>query len=670
MITLPEAYETTLASLAAAAWRERKESVVVLRELVERDRSDVPRMTALAARLLDGLVSADALEGRAACHEVLVAIGAPAVPILLERLEQPGPSQRLLVDLLAEIGDSRHTDRLVAITRDPTADPNLRASATVALGALGGPQVAAPLVALLDDPSEMIRVHALEALRTARVAAPLEPLHAAIANPFTRKAAAAVLGRVRDPAAITLLVSLLQDEMTGVRTAAVRALRVLDAELGAGQGAVHGEDGHGSAVATALVAAGPDTHRELRALAIHRDREVRAAAIRMLGLAGDTASIPVLVEAMDDPVLAEEALAVVRRLGPAASPALVRASDDVGTAGREPLLRLVGAVVVPLDPPLLGVLVQALHDPSEDAAVAAAEAIARAGDRTCLPALYRALSSPGLRGDAAADAIVAIARRHAFEGFPEELEAVVGPVWPQDGDLARNLCRVVGQLAASRYAPHLVAMLGSPDTAVRVAAAVALGQLPGDHEGTSALSFALTDEEPHVRAAACRSLGILRVPGSLPSLVSATHDRTPHVRAAAVQALVALDNPVALARLRAIVAEDPVPTVVVQAIAGLGSSGLEQDLTMLMSLCTSADWEVVKAAARALVRYRAHRATAALLGLLGHERWDVRFAAAEVLAERGDRTALAPLGRAVAAESDPLVRERIAHAVARLEPTA
>jgi HEAT repeat protein len=141
------------------------------------------------------------------------------------------------------------------------------------------------------------------------------------------------------------------------------------------------------------------------------------------------------------------------------------------------------------------------------------------------------------------------------------------------------------------------------------------------------------------------------------------------VRAAAVSALVALDNPVSLARLRAIIVEDAVPTVVVQAIAGLGHTGLDQDLTMLMSLCTSEDHEVVKAAARALQSFDAHRATAALLGLLTHDRWDVRWAAAEVLTTRRDLTALTPLRASVQRENDTLVREVLEDAIARLEQT-
>src|SRR5690606_7724798 len=208
--------------------------------------------------------------------------------------------------------------------------------------------------------------------------------------------------------------------------------------------------------------------------------------------------------------------------------------------------------------------------------------------------------------------------------------------------------------------------LGSSDVGVRVAAAHALGSISDDHEGVSALCFALADEDPQVRAATCRSLGQLQDAQSVHPLLAATSDPVALVRAAAVQALVAIDNPISLARMREIILDDSSTNVVVHAIAGLGHSNQNQDLSLLMSLCASRDHEVIKAAARALKLYSAHRATAALLGLLSHERWDVRWAAAEVLTERGDVTALQPLERARKLEHDALVRQILGQAIDRL----
>ncbi len=393
---------------------------------------------------------------------------------------------------------------------------------------------------------------------------------------------------------------------------------------------------------------------------------MRGAAIHLCGLAGDTEAVGPVLAVMDDPLLQERGLALVAELGDAAGEALAAVVGKVEPARREHLFRMVTALpIAGLSRPLLDQVVNGLEDPSEDVALAAAEALAEAGNRDGLGGLYRVMGNPGRLGETAADAVASIVARGEAEGHAD-LDLLVGASWPQTGALARNLSRVAGKLRSPRHVPHLVSLLGSPDVGVRVTAATAVGQIPGDHEGGSALSFALADEEAAVRAAACRSLGQLGAGHAVQSLMSATSDTSPLVRAAAVSALVSIDNSVSLARLRAIIAEDPVPTVVVQAIAGLSNTGLDQDLTMLMSLCTSADHEVVKAAARALQGFDAHRATAALLGLLDHERWDVRWAAAEVLAGRTDPTALVPLRASFERETDQLVREVLEEAIERL----
>ena len=652
----PELSELVVA-LSAPAWRERKQAVESLCRVIDRTPRGAAVLDALAEHLLTRLLDPDTIDGRASAHDVLVHMGGACLPALTDRLEQSGSGAgiRMLVDLLGEIGDDSHVELLVEFLSGPASDENLRASAATALGIIGGPQAVAALRRLLRAESDMLRVYALDALRTARAKVPVVEIEPLVASPLSRVGAAALLGLTGDVAALPLLLELIDDPMAGVRAAAAAAMVELEGALGDRSAVVEG----------AVLRLGAQTLEHLRELIGHPDRAVRAAAIRLEGLARDAGAIEPVLTAMDDPLVQERAFEMVRTMGADAAPALARAAESVDAAGREALFRLVGALPEgAADRALVDAIVAALDEPDEETALAAAEALETIGDRTSLAGLYRAMGGPGRLGESAADALAATVIRQ--EVRHDELELIVGNSWPQAGALAQNLCRVVGRLHDPRYVTHLVGVLGSPDTGVRVAAATALGSLPGEHEGASALSFALADEEPQVRAAACRSLGQLRAMSACQSLMSATNDDSPMVRSAAVAALVNLDNPVTLARLRAIIAEDPVPTVVVQAIAGLGRSALEQDLTMLMSLCTSKDHEVVKAAARALAAFSAHRATAALLGLLGHARWDVRWAAAEVLASRDDPTALGPLQALAEREEDEHVRQVIEQAVSSL----
>lgn len=651
---LPEELAAGLAALGAPTWRDRKQAVDAVVAALER--AATAQVGPTVEQLLDLVASAE-LEPRAGARETLARIGAAARISLRARLDR-SPGALVFVELLGELGDADDVPRLVDCLAVPGADTNVRAAAAAALGRIATPDAIAALVALLADPSELLRVCALDALRASEAAVPVERVQPLLGSSYCRKAAVAVLGASRSADAVEPLVASLEDRMSGVRAQAAIALSELDdALVGAG---------HTYVVGAALGRAPVGVKERLRALLEHREAAVRTAAMRLCALAGDVESIATLIDVIDDPVAQDRGVAMVAAFGASANAVLRSAAERVGPAQREHLYRLIGALPTGrVDPQLLECLTGGLLDAGEEPAVAAAEALAKVGDRSRLAPLYRAMAAEGRLGESAADAVAAILDR-ASTGA-EDLTLIVGSLWPAEGPLARNLCRVVGQLGSARWAPSLVSLLGSADASVRVAAAVALGRLPGEHEGADALAFALADEEPRVRAAACRALGQLAPPQATSALLSATNDKAQQVRAAAVAALVSLDNPVALARLRAIVAEDPAPAVVVHAIAGIGRSGLDQDLTMLMSLSLSADHEVVKAAARALAGFASHRATAALLGLAGHARWDVRWAAAQALGRRRDRTAVVPLARALEHERDPLVRQAVTEAIATID---
>lgn len=640
-------------------WRERKHATEELVRLVAHEQPDDAAMEALIDVLLDLVLEPDSVSARAAGQEALVAFGRTIVPRIMTRLDRTDPRSRLLVDLLGSVGSAREIPELAEIALDPKVDENMRASAATALGSLGDDLAVAALEKLLDDSTEMLTLYALDGLRSASAVVDVAKLLPHLEKPISRRAAVGLLGSSGSVDAISKLVPMLGDKMAGVRAAAAQALFALHRHFS--------EVGRTHLVPSVVAEVSPQIREKVRALVEHRDRGVCCAAIALAAMAADEEVVPLLFGRMDDPIVYEQAVALVARLGPSANEALVGAMSEVESNSREQLFRLIAAVQADvIDPRLIETLMAGLSDPSEGIASAAADALKKVGGRSVMAALYRACSQEGAVGEHAADALAEIAQRVGGRRH-DELTLLIGGTWPQEGALAQNLCRVVGKLGLADYVPPLVSMLGSHDVRVRVAAAHALGHVSGEHEGVSALSFSLADEESQVRAAACRSLGLLRAPRSVQPLLSATADPSPLVRAAAVQALVAIDNPISFARLREIILDDASPTVVVHAIAGLGHSRQDQDLTLLMSLCSAKDHEVVKSAARALRSFSAHRATAALLGLLDHERWDVRWASAEVLAARGDVTALAPLRFALESEQDALVRQVVEQAVSRLE---
>jgi HEAT repeat protein len=669
---IPAALVDCLHRFSDESWRERKRAIEELLHHLVGELPDGESMVALVETLLDGVGDAAEINSRAACHEVLVKLGRIGLSGVVARIESGAPGRRLFVDLLGEMGGESEVPLLVGLLDESVSDENLKAAAISALGRLGGDAAISAICEHLHDESSMLRLYALDALRVAEATVPVDTLAPLLEDPVTRKVTASVLGVGGLEDAVPLLVGLLNGSMRGVRAAAATSLVMLDIvtrqRAAESAPAEMGSDAPGpSIVAEAMASAQPATRERLRQLIDHTDREVSGSAVVLAGMAGDPAALPAVLGRMADPIVFERAVDLVERLGEDAQQVLVQMCETVVPEERAAMYRLIGAVRgESLEPRLLSALLESLEDPSETLASAACEALAKVGDRTAMAPLYRGCGREGVVGEHAAEALAELAARVAKRGRHDDLDLIIGGAWPHSGALASNICRVVGRLGLPRYVPPLVSMLGSSDVTVRVAAANALGGIAGEHEGVAALSFALADEEAQVRACASRSLGQLGALRSYQPLLAATADPTPLVRAAAVQALVAIDNPITLGRMREIILDDDSPTVVVHAIAGLGRSRENQDLILLMSLCSSDDHEVIKAAARAMTGFLAHRATAALLGLLSHSRWDVRWTAAEVLAERGDDTALASLRRARELERDALVGQILDKAIARL----
>jgi len=95
---------------------------------------------------------------------------------------------------------------------------------------------------------------------------------------------------------------------------------------------------------------------------------------------------------------------------------------------------------------------------------------------------------------------------------------------------------VAGEIARPELAPLLVRALTDPNGFVRQAAARALSHV-GTKPGIAALRRALDDDVPHVRAAACWSLGQLRVMAARPQVQARTTDPSRMVQTAARMAL-------------------------------------------------------------------------------------------------------------------------------------
>jgi HEAT repeat protein len=150
---------------------------------------------------------------------------------------------------------------------------------------------------------------------------------------WTRAAAAYRLGDMGCEEAAPALLEALDDRDRTVRSAAARSLGRLgaaDAAKPLVEAVVSGRVPNGVA-GQALVELGPAAAPELRTIAEHPSYRLRATALTLLGLVGNSADSPLAVRALEDPsadVRAAAAGALGRIGGAAAEPALRSTLDD------------------------------------------------------------------------------------------------------------------------------------------------------------------------------------------------------------------------------------------------------------------------------------------------------------------------------------------------------
>jgi HEAT repeats len=163
---------------------------------------------------------------------------------------------------------------------------------------------------------------------------------------WRRATAAYRLGDMGCEEAASPLLAALDDKHRTVRAAAARSLgrlKAVEAAKPLVEALVSGRVPNGVAAA-ALVELGPAAVPELRALAEHPSEQLRATAITLLGLVGDSGDSPLAVRCLGDPsaeVRAAAADTLARIGGPPAEEALRSKLDD-----RIPFVRASAAVAL------------------------------------------------------------------------------------------------------------------------------------------------------------------------------------------------------------------------------------------------------------------------------------------------------------------------------------
>ena len=500
----------------------------------------------LGRAALDRLVP---MLGEAALHKPLtdsiVAIGADAVPPLIDQLNAAAPAVRAAAaDLLGRIGDRGAVPALLDALDDANAD--VVASAAAALGALGASAAVDSLILLFAHQSATVRRAAVASVNAIGAAGTPIKVRALVAggDSRTRECAIRVAGYYGFDDCITAIVHALHDQDDDVRRAAIEQLPVLDGVNAVEllECALRDETARNRAAAAHALRLVDDPRAgiALRAALADADHWVRYYAAASLGearfgsdAADDLAALARTDAANHVRIAAITALGAMHGVLAAkvAAELIEDADDDLAIAA-------VGVLGGVHRHDAHHWLTRAARSPRPTVQLAAIRALAVRPHPDSVEVLSWAAhldDNPPLPGEA-----IAALRRIAMDGeHPVAQRAAVGALREL---AAEGTCRREAIAALSRLpedlVPEVASGLSSTRVPTRVATADALAAMRHPR-ASSELARALRDEDAAVRAAAVSGFAKLGTPTVARAIAAMrNHDPDPDVRRRAAVACV------------------------------------------------------------------------------------------------------------------------------------
>lgn len=467
-----------------------------------------------------------------------------------------------------------------------------------------------------------------------------------------------------------LLLTGLTDASSEVRLAAARALeqRLRDRT-----------DGLGSQVVEGLMAALADD-----------DLAVRVAVARALGEVNDPRAIETLVATLNHDDEAPEVRMVVAGILEH-SPEMMQQHKDavdpllVALTDKAPRVRMAAADALAQagDMRAIEPLIRLLRD--EDYLVRLS-AISGLGTLYPLPALVKLGSSEPIRRRQAARELAALPDRRVIGPLLAALsddsalvtvaviEALgqirdpqaVEPLLPflEDGSPPERIAAItaLGELNGTVAVPQIIQIITSESeqSKIRRRAATVLGQL-SDWRAVEPLIASLSDNDPQMRMTAADALAQLPDGRSLEPLVATLEDSIPRVRVAAANALGALnDERAAEALIKALDNEEfSLRLAAIRALGALWS------MPVLWKLGSTRNAKERGQAASTLASIEDSRAVLPLIATLSDKSPKVRIEAARSLGQLKDARAIEPL-RAIKDDKNSRVRMEVARALRQL----
>jgi HEAT repeat protein len=500
------------------------------------------------------------------------------------------------VDALVQT-EAEVLEELAALARD--AEPAVAADAAQILGRRRQPRAISILTGLVTHRDDNVAVAAIEALGRIGGPSAVETLVDAVrsGNFFRVFPAIDVLGRSGDPRAIGPLAELLRQPMYLLEAA--RALgKTAQAAAVVPLATLLSHPSEGALrVATLALAELHTRHRER-----YGSDEAPAAVLRKTG--AGAAAVPRLVRSLANAAPEErEATAVI-----------------LGVIGGNDAAAALSGLLEPADAPAALAAAAALERLGKDSDLHIGEAL-RDGNslrrRVLLPIINRA--------------------RVAAE--------VAACLTDEDAQVRTLACEALARTAAAEQVPALFPLLADPSARV-VQAAIAAIQSLGSAETQQLALRAARAEDPAVRRNALRIVGYFGYPEALPILVEAANDGEPRLVELALAGLAYLEEPRALEVLLA-AAESPLERTRRASLRALGLVPRKDPrvAARLLAAFTDPDAWVRYYACQTAGKLALSDGTLAIVKLLEDAAGQVRVAAVEALSHLQNELALQALYR-------------------------
>lgn len=616
-----------LKAMEDSSWRVRKSAV----EILLGDYAIEEYIKGLIALLYIG----DNAGARNSAIEALVRLGKKATAFLVEAFQTPNRDVRkFIIDVLGEHRDQRSLPLMLEAIRDE--DENVRATAVEHLGKVGELSVVDALIDILKSGDLWTSYPAADALGRIGNPKAVPYLVRALGTKPLREPVLKALGRLAEPSSLADIVPLLEEQSMSIQEQALKTIakfyhRGVSAEIITGE--IKG-------------ALGDKAMELLIKHAWSGKREVRIAAILLLGLMKDEAAYGPLLEISQEEEFTDDIKKALVFIGRDRPESLLKLFEADSAHQRRFMCEVTAEIVSPV---YYDVLEGLLTDEDGHVRSAAALSIAKLGDPRAVERLKELLADPYED--------VQEAGVHALSSLSDSLktEDIIGMLKSEESVLRRNAACLLGNMKASAAVEDLGFALKDEDVSVRKAVVEALASI-GNEEAVRHLTLALTDEDPDIRISAVMSLGVTHGGGVLDSLIILASDRDSYVRAAAARSLGMMADKKAVASLIGLL-EDGWAFVVTTAIEALGKIGGDDAKGAIAGMLSSPDEEIRRTAIMALSSFQGVEGS--LMPFLHDPDWATRIASVKALGNRATGEVKKELEKLLDSEEDPTVLKTI-----------